>query len=48
MLISHEVPIELLEKSLEFNDYDYCLLHLIMINIRISTLITQTMVGKYY
>lgn len=28
MLISHEVPIELLEKSLEFNDYDYCLLHL--------------------
>lgn len=28
MLISHEVPISLLEKSKEFNDYDYCLLHL--------------------
>lgn len=28
MLISHEVPISLLEKSQTFNDYDYCLLHL--------------------
>ena len=28
MLISHEVPINLLEKSKKFNDYDYCLLHL--------------------
>lgn len=28
MLISHEVPIALLEKSRKFNDYDYCLLHL--------------------
>lgn len=28
MLISHEVPISLLEKSKKFNDYDYCLLHL--------------------
>lgn len=28
MLISHEVPISLLEKSKLFNDYDYCLLHL--------------------
>lgn len=28
MLISHEVPICLLEKSKSFNDYDYCLLHL--------------------
>lgn len=26
--ISHEVPFCLLEKSLEFNDYDYCLPHL--------------------
>ena len=26
--ISHEVPLCLLEKSLEFNDYDYCLPHL--------------------
>lgn len=29
MLISHEVPIEMLEQSKSFNDYDYCLLHLI-------------------
>ena len=28
MLISHEVPISLLEESRKFNDYDYCLLHL--------------------
>lgn len=28
MLISHEVPISLLQKSKKFNDYDYCLLHL--------------------
>lgn len=28
MLVSHEVPISLLEKSRSFNDYDYCLLHL--------------------
>lgn len=28
MLVSHEVPIKLLEKSQKFNDYDYCLLHL--------------------
>ena len=28
MLISHEVPINLLEESKNFNDYDYCLLHL--------------------
>lgn len=28
MLISHEVPIKLLEESINFNDYDYCLLHL--------------------
>lgn len=27
MLISHEVPICLLEESKKFNDYDYCLLH---------------------
>jgi len=27
--ISHEVPVSLLEKSLEFNDYDYCLPHLL-------------------
>jgi len=25
MLISHEVPLALLEESFEFNDYDYCL-----------------------
>jgi len=30
MLISHEVPIPLLEKSKEFNDYDYALLHLVL------------------
>lgn len=29
MLISHEVPISLLEKSLNFNDYNYCLVHLL-------------------
>ena len=27
--ISHEVPITLLEESKEFNDYDYCLPHLL-------------------
>ena len=32
MIISHEVPISLLEKSKEFNDYDYALLHLILSN----------------
>lgn len=29
MLISHEVPIWLLPKSLGFNDYNYCLVHLL-------------------
>lgn len=29
MLISHEVPISMLEDSKAFNDYDYCLLHLL-------------------
>ena len=28
MLISHEIPISMLEDSKQFNDYDYCLLHL--------------------
>lgn len=28
MQISHEVPLSVLSKSEEFNDYDYCLLHL--------------------
>lgn len=28
MLISHEVPISLLNQSLHFNDYNYCLVHL--------------------
>lgn len=28
MLVSHEVPLKSLEKSLEFNDYDYALVHL--------------------
>ena len=28
MLISHEVPLSIIEKSKQFNDYDYCLLHL--------------------
>ena len=32
MLVSHEVPIPLLEKSKEFNDYDYALLHLVLSN----------------
>lgn len=32
MLISHEVPISLLEESKSFNDYDYCLLHLTAIS----------------
>ena len=27
--ISHEVPITLLEESKTFNDYDYCLPHLL-------------------
>jgi hypothetical protein len=29
MKVSHEVPIPYLNKSLEFNDYDYCLPHLL-------------------
>ena len=29
MLISHEVPINLLQHSLTFNDYNYCLVHLL-------------------
>lgn len=29
MRISHEVPISLLEQSLAYNDYDYCLVHLL-------------------
>lgn len=28
MILSHEVPLTLLNKSRKFNDYDYCLLHL--------------------
>ena len=28
MLVSHESPIELFEESLEYNDYQYCLVHL--------------------
>ena len=28
MLISHEIPLSLMEESKQFNDYDYCLLHL--------------------
>lgn len=31
MKISHEIPCDLLEKSLEFNDYEYSLLHLMHI-----------------
>lgn len=30
--ISHEVPISLLEKSLQFNDYDYSLVHMLVEN----------------
>jgi len=29
MKVSHELPIELLHKSYEWNDYDYCLPHLV-------------------
>jgi hypothetical protein len=29
MKVSHEVPLCLLEDSLDFNDYDYCLVHLL-------------------
>ena len=29
MKVSHEVPLCLLEESLQFNDYDYCLPHLL-------------------
>lgn len=32
MKVSHEVPVCLLEKSREFNDYDYCLVHLLETN----------------
>ncbi len=28
MLVSHESPLELLEDSLKYNDYQYCLVHL--------------------
>lgn len=27
--VSHEVPLDLLDRSVEFNDYDYCLPHLL-------------------
>lgn len=30
MKISHEVPIQFLDKSTHFNDYDYCLAHLML------------------
>lgn len=29
MQISHEIPISLLNESIKFNDYDYCLVHLL-------------------
>jgi hypothetical protein len=29
MIISHETPISLLEESVSYNDYDYCLVHLL-------------------
>jgi hypothetical protein len=29
MLVSHETPIPLLKESLSYNDYDYCLVHLL-------------------
>ena len=29
MLVSHESPLALLDKSREYNDYDYCLVHLL-------------------
>jgi len=32
MLISHETPTRLLETSRGYNDYDYCLVHLLPIN----------------
>lgn len=32
MLVSHEVPLKALEKSLEFNDYDYALVHLFKVH----------------
>ena len=28
ILVSHECPVSILENSLEFNDYQYCLVHL--------------------
>ncbi len=34
--ISHEVPICLLDQSLKFNDYDYCLPHLLNQNVEYS------------
>lgn len=32
IMISHESPISLLEESMEYNDYDYCLVHLLESN----------------
>ena len=32
--VSHEVPICLLNKSRDFNDYDYCLPHLLDENLK--------------
>ena len=29
MQVSHESPIELLNESITYNDYDYCLVHLL-------------------
>ena len=46
--ISHEVPFCLLSKSLEFNDYDYCLPHLLDQNEEYRTFFNNVKsIGRY-
>jgi hypothetical protein len=37
MLVSHESPISILDKSKEYNDYDYALVHLFETILSIMT-----------
>ena len=40
--VSHEVPICLLDKSRDFNDYDYCLPHLLDENLKYRRFFTKS------
>ena len=45
--VSHELPINMLYKSFDINDYEYCLPHLLdqMKNIKISSMSLKKWVG---